>query len=388
MRTATEAMMPVGHEQESAGSESVVSSDFGVAIDLGTTHIRASLWDRTRKQNVRGALVANPQTRFGKDVLARLAAATESLPRAHELSTLAKDAIGAAISDVCTGAGVPTAAVRDIVIVGNTAMLALLTQEGYADLLNPETWNHRIECVFADPASVCSSWGLEAGCHIEVVQPLAGFVGSDLLAGVLAANLQEGPAGSLLIDFGANSEIALWDGTRLWATSTAGGPAFEWCGIHSGMPAQPGAIWRMKRASTATGFESEVIGNGEPKGICASGLVDAIAYLVESGILSIAGQPSGPARGKNHIALTEKETVFVDRRSVDAFQRAKAGVAAATQCLAADAGMTVADIRRVCVSGEFGSSLNIQNARSIGLLPLSILMRWSCAGIPHSTGVE
>jgi uncharacterized 2Fe-2S/4Fe-4S cluster protein (DUF4445 family) len=359
--------MPVGHALDGAGSG--LSGDLGVAVDLGTTHIRASLWDRANAVSIRGALVSNPQVRFGKDVLARLAAAAQSSTHAEEISALARDAIGAAIREVCNGAKVQTADVHHVTIVGNTAMLALLTMEGYAELLNPDTWNREVTCVFADPASTCASWGLNADCHIEVVQPLAGFVGSDLLAGVLASGLQEGPAGSLLIDFGANSEIALWDGSQLWATSTAGGPAFEWCGIHNGMPAEPGAIWRMKRASTATGFESEVIGNVEPRGICASGLVDAIAYLVETGVLSIAGQPSGTAKGKNRIALTEEEAVVVDRRSIDAFQRAKAGVAAATQCLVADARMTVNDIQHVCTSGEFGSNLDIQNAIAIGLLP-------------------
>jgi uncharacterized 2Fe-2S/4Fe-4S cluster protein (DUF4445 family) len=361
--------MSADHTREAARSESAAAAGFGVAVDLGTTHVRAALWDRTHDQNIRGALVANPQARFGKDVLARLAAAAESTSHAGEISALAQDAIGAGIREVCAGAGIPTSTVHDVAIVGNTAMLALLTQEGYADLLNPDTWNREIECTFDNPADVCSSWGLGADCHIEVVQPLAGFVGSDLLAGVLAEKLEENPAGSLLIDFGANSEIALWDGTQLWATSTAGGPAFEWCGIHGGMAAQPGAIWRMKRASSTLGLESEVIGNGEPKGICASGLVDAIAYLTESGTLSIAGQPAGSARGKNHIPLTDEESVFIDRRTVDAFQRAKAGVAAATQCLVANAGMMVTDIERVCVSGEFGSSLDIHNASSIGLLP-------------------
>jgi len=361
--------MPVGHTPQAAEPESSTTRDLGVAVDLGTTHIRASLWDRETGENLRGALVPNLQMRFGKDVLARLAAAAESSAQAEEVSMLAQDAIGAAIRDVCAGAGVRALDVCHVAIVGNTAMLALLTREGYANLLNPDSWNREIECVFADPASVCASWGLRADCHIDVVQPLAGFVGSDLLAGVLATELEKGPAGSLLIDFGANSEIALWDGSQLWATSTAGGPAFEWCGIHDGMPAEPGAIWRMKRVSTGTGFRSEVIGNTEPKGICASGLVDAIAYLVEAGTLSIAGQPSGTAKGKNRIALTEEETVVVDRRSVDAFQRAKAGVAAATQCLVAGAGMRVSDIQHVCAGGEFGSSLDIRNAISVGLLP-------------------
>ena len=88
---------------------------------------------------------------------------------------------------------------------------------------------------------------------MEVISPLAGFVGSDLLAGVLATRLTEQP-GSLLIDFGTNSEMALWDGQTLWVTSAAGGPAFESCGMQCGMPAEPGAIYRFGDHRTPADF--------------------------------------------------------------------------------------------------------------------------------------
>ena len=110
--------------------------------------------------------------------------------------------------------------------------------------------------------------GIHPQATLEVVSPLAGFVGSDLLAGVLATRLTEQP-GSLLIDFGTNSEMALWDGQTLWVTSAAGGPAFESCGMQCGMPAEPGAIHRFGPYASGE-LHFEVLDGGEAKGFCGS----------------------------------------------------------------------------------------------------------------------
>ena len=125
-------------------------------------------------------------------------------------------------------------------------------------------------------------WASELGIHpqatVEVIPPCAGFVGSDLLAGVLATRLTDQPGG-LLIDFGTNSEMALWDGRTLWITSAAGGPAFETSQLQCGMPAEPGAIYRVDRQQDSAELQFRVIGEGQAKGLCGSGLIDLIACL-------------------------------------------------------------------------------------------------------------
>ena len=345
------------------------TADFGVAVDLGTTEIRVSLINHRSCQQVGTGLLPNPQARFGGDILARLAVATESETRAREIGELARGAIVEAMTSMCATGGVSLEDLREVAIVGNTAMLTLLTGEGFAQLLEPEAWNRKIECDFADPAGIRAAWGLNASCQLRVVQPMAGFIGSDLLAGILATELEHGPAGSVLLDFGANTEIALWDGSRLWATSAAGGPAFEWCGIRCGMPAVPGAIWRVSCAPAPKNFELEVVGDGVACGLCGSGLVDAVACMLRSGLLTENGRLSGNARSQNLVALDDRGDVIVTPHDIDALQRAKAGVAAAVQCLLAAAGLTLADIERVCVSGAFGNHLNVDNALSLGLLP-------------------
>jgi uncharacterized 2Fe-2S/4Fe-4S cluster protein (DUF4445 family) len=341
----------------------------GAAVDLGTTEIRVCVWDLTRDERLGCETSPNPQVRFGQDVLSRLASAAEAPEQANHISSVALEAIGTSIRNVCSRHSAPHSAVASVAIVGNTAMLSLLTEQGYSELLRPSSWSRHLACRFADAKAVSSAWGLSPGCSLEVIQPLRGFVGSDLIAGLLATDLAAGRAGSLLIDFGANTEIALWDGARMWATSAAGGPAFESGGADFGALAQPGAVWRIERVASTAELDIAVIGDEQPRGFCASGLVDAVAHLLASGLLSPTGRFSGEAQGRSSIALRNGEGLAVSSRDVDALQRAKAGVAAASQCLLAHAGMSANDLTRVCVSGAFGSHLNIRNAVDIGLIP-------------------
>jgi uncharacterized 2Fe-2S/4Fe-4S cluster protein (DUF4445 family) len=177
------------------------------------------------------------------------------------------------------------------------------------------------------------------------------------------------PAGELLIDFGTNSEIALWDGTTLWATSAAGGPAFEGCGISCGMPAEPGAVFRVKPGPPGSGWHCKVIGDGAAQGICGSGLVDIIALLRREGRLNSAGR-FRKLEACQEISIFEGDNkLTLKSQDVDAFQRAKAAIGAGIGILLKQAGMTFGDIRHILVCGSFGRLLDLKNAQEIGLLP-------------------
>ena len=129
-------------------------------------------------------------------------------------------------------------------------MMVLLTGTDPRPLLQPDNWTNNIDCQPVDFEAWIKLLEVNPEADIDVISPLAGFVGSDLLAGAIATGMSQYP-GNLLIDFGTNSEMALWDGTTLWVTSAAGGPAFEGCGIKCGMPAEPGAIYRFKPGRVA-----------------------------------------------------------------------------------------------------------------------------------------
>jgi uncharacterized 2Fe-2S/4Fe-4S cluster protein (DUF4445 family) len=241
-------------------------------------------------------------------------------------------------------------------------MLALLSGRNHDLLLRPSHWMRSVDCLPHRP----DLWALPLGIHpragIEVIPPLAGFVGSDLLAGVVSTHLIEKGPGGLLVDFGTNSEIALWDGRVLRVTSAAGGPAFEGSGISCGAPADPGAIHRVSLRKGVLDFA--VISDGEPRGICGSGLVDLIAALVNKGQFA-PDVPQGGfvlARGAQSIVLT--------KRDVDVFQRAKAAIGTGIQVLLTQAAMELKDVRRIYVGGLFGRFLDVVNAQELGLLPV------------------
>ena len=193
-------------------------------------------------------------------------------------------------------------------------------------------------------------------------------MGSDLLAGVVATRLNDRP-GSLLIDFGTNSEMALWDGSSLWVTSAAGGPAFESCGVQCGMPAEPGAIYRVERHEGSGELNVQVIGGGVAKGLCGTGLVDLVALLRGTGELKPTGKFASPYSGDSFVIQKEGPTIRLTKGDVDMFQRAKAAIGVGMKTLLGNAKMGATDLQRVCVCGVFGARLNTRNARLVGLLP-------------------
>jgi len=343
---------------------------YGVAVDLGTTHIRVALWDRKHGKRIATRRGPNPQGAYGADVLNRLDAARAHPDRAAVLAKLARTAIIQAVRDILArdvGEVTPMLAeIGQVLIVGNTAMLALLTEHGGAALVDPAYWQQTIDCRPADAAAWQSQWFMP-NAAIVMPTPVAGFIGSDLIADLIATRLTAGPAGSMLIDVGTNTEIALWDGQHLHVTSVPGGPAFEGVGIRHGMPAEPGAICRVRAADD--GFTCETIGGSAARGICGSGLADAIAVLLAQGKLKPSGR-FAVSPGPEGFALdptNPKSTITgID---VDAFQRAKAATAAAMAQLLLQANLHWNDLQRLCVCGAFGHTLDIAHAQAVGLLP-------------------
>jgi uncharacterized 2Fe-2S/4Fe-4S cluster protein (DUF4445 family) len=344
-----------------------VKKPYGVAVDLGTTHISLSLFDLTSARLLAGRHGLNPQATFGADVMTRLVAAAESPEQVQDLRRQSIEAIGSVLTDIALRDGINLQQVVRLMLVGNTAMIALMSGRNSNLLLQPSHWMSSIDCLPFDTEEWVSEWGIHSQAAIKVLPPLAGFVGSDLLAGVVAANLTEQEAGSLLVDFGTNTEIALWDGKILWVTSAAGGPAFEGSGLRNGLPAEPGAIYRVTMQEGIP--ECAVIADGEPLGICGTGLVDLVAELVRSGILTAKGRFVSTVPPEGFVLVRGDQDIVLSKEDVDLFQRAKAAIGVGIQVLLEQACMEYGDIRCICVSGAFGAALDVVNAQEIGLLP-------------------
>lgn len=334
----------------------------GAAVDLGTTHVTVAVFDLISGQLLAARWGRNPQGRFGADVVTRLVAA-EHPATAAELAGLARRAIGEAFADIAAREGLDPARIGRIVVVGNTAMTALLANRNHGLLLQPAHWLSPIDCLPRE-----FDWGADLGtaAAVELAPPLGGFVGSDLLAGLVAGDFLTGAEPALFVDFGTNSEIVLRAGGRLWATAAAGGPAFEGGAGRCGMPAEAGAIYRVD-------FDGDgrpvcaVLGDDRPRGICGSGLVDLVAGLRQRGVITPTGKF---ADGALAYAVTAGEhPLRLTLADIDALQRAKAAIGAGIAVLCGQAGIRVGALRRVVAAGLFGRYLDVAHAQAIGLLP-------------------
>ncbi|WKY47906.1 ASKHA domain-containing protein [Eubacteriaceae bacterium ES3] len=341
-----------------AGQEPV--SKYGLAVDLGTSNIRVSLWDLGKRKRITGRIGSNKQGEFGSDILRRIRAACEDEKNVQVMSRLVREFLGEVIEDIEKKEFINKKEIGKVTVVGNTAMLTLLTGQNYQLMLNPENWEKEIACEFVDQALWSAELGIANEAEIEVIQPLYGFVGSDLLASVLMAQMVTDDRISLLVDFGTNSEIALWDKKCLWVTSASGGPAFEGYGIRFGMPASPGAVCQVDSLDQQEAFQ--VVDGRTAVGLCGSAVVDMIALGLEAGVVS--------EKGKLNVSdgrLSMTDDIFLDERDIDVFQRAKSAVGSGISCLLDQA--HVKEIERLIIAGSFGRYLNEEHARAVGLIP-------------------
>ena len=341
----------------------------GFAIDLGTTHISLTLWDLVEKKRLTGRTGLNLQYIFGADVMTRVMAATQSPQQAEEISKLAYDSIRQGIYDICSREGYDSLKIKSICIVGNTPEITLLTKHNYELLIQPKYWTSQIDFGQVDTQKCCETFNISKDAEIHICNPLAGFVGSDLLGGVISTDMTSHSKPGLLIDFGTNTEIALWDGSDLWATSAAGGPAFEGCGMTSGMSAEPGAIFQIKNKSDMHHFEYQVISNKEPEGICGSGFVDLIAQLLKADLINTKGKFKSEKMQNGFAFLKDFQNIIITSNDIDLFQRAKAAIGTGIQCLLASSGIQLNQLETIFICGVFGRFLNIGNAKTLGLLP-------------------
>lgn len=321
---------------------------FGVAIDLGTTTVVAQLIDLATAQVHAVNTALNGQAVHGSDIMSRVQhALTPS--GAKELRDIIRCGLGAMI------AGFDVPAIADVVIVGNTVMHHLFCGIDVEPLSHYpfEPVRDGLECL--QPEEL----GWPRGGRVRFLPCLGGFVGSDILAGILATSLHESAEPVALMDLGTNGEVVVGTRDRLYCASTAAGPAFEGGRIGAGMRAATGAISEVSIRDGA--LISTVIGGGTARGVCGSGLVDAVACGLEAGLV----QPNG--RLKNG-PLTLAPGIALQQSDIRELQLAKGAIAAGLDLLAARCGLTPDALSRIYLAGAFGNYVNRASARRIGLI--------------------
>ncbi len=336
---------------------------FGVAVDIGTTTLVAQLVELSTGRILASHTALNPQGIHGSDVMSRLEYASTEAARV-ELRSLIRVEVGTLVAECLTTADLPRDHLTQVVLVGNTAMHHLFSG------LELETLT-RAPFEPADTGLQESSagdlgWDIAGDVAVRFLPCLGGFIGSDILAGVLATRMHESSALSALIDLGTNGEIVIGNAENLLCASTAAGPAFEAGGIAQGMRATRGAIDQVNVGRNAADeLRCHVVGGGRAKGICGSGLVDAVAAGLDSGLI----EPSGRLAGDGVKKLDLVDSVRLTQQDIRQLQLAKGAIAAGIRILLMRLGKSERDLERVFLAGAFGNYINRASAERIGLIP-------------------
>jgi uncharacterized 2Fe-2S/4Fe-4S cluster protein (DUF4445 family) len=380
---------------------------FGIAFDLGTTTVVATLLDLTSGMPVAVQSMLNKQQPFGADVITRISAIMMDPQALEKLSGLAHEALDELAQGVCEEGGVSPDEVYEVAIAGNATMTHIVLG------IDPEPLGVApfIMSTKLFPEILARQVGVKVNEQARAVMfPAFGaYVGGDIVAGLLASGMDRDSRLRLFLDIGTNCEVVLGNSDRLVATAAPAGPAFEGAAIRCGMRAAPGAIEVVKM--TPDQLELGVIGDVEAQGLCGSGLVDAVAELVQLKLLDSTGRfvPDEDALAlapglKGRLTQLGQERVFVlhwrgdvgdvaqsiylSQRDVRELQFAKASIATGWRILLEEAGLKVEDLQQVLLAGSFGSYLSPASAIRIGLVPTLPVLRVVSAGNVAGEGAK
>jgi uncharacterized 2Fe-2S/4Fe-4S cluster protein (DUF4445 family) len=359
---------------------------FGLAIDIGTTSVVTTLMELESGEQLAAVSSLNPQAVFGGDLMSRIAFAQFDASNLRKLQTRIVGLLNQHIDQITRESGVLAKWIYKVVIVGNTCMHHLLLGidpsyvglAPYAPVLRQPLVLPARELFLKLPpeARVC------------LLPLVAGFVGADAVAVALATRLDESPALRIAVDIGTNGEVLLGSRDRLWACSAPAGPALEGAQIHHGMRAAIGAIDRVELE--AGDLHLHTIGDAPAQGLCGSGLVDAVAALLDLGVLDWTGlidvdaRDRLPAPVRSRVAMRGEERLVVLARvgehgaqheitltqdDVRQVQLCKAAIASGVAMLQHVAAVPLERVEELMLAGGFGNYLSVRSALRIGLIP-------------------
>lgn len=384
---------------ESGGS----GQRYGIAFDIGTTTVVGMLWDLCENRLIDTIAKTNPQGRYGADVISRITYSSQSEENRNQLQVLIVECFNEMLDAFSIQYQIDQALFRKATVVGNTTMSHLFLGYNPASLAVAP-----FEPAFIGPVSrTAEQMGLhmEPNAEIAVIPNIAGHVGSDIVGVMLASGLKHRPGITLAIDIGTNGEILVGGKGSMLTCSTAAGPAFEGARIYHGMRAADGAIERVEIKDGELNIK--VIGNKPPVGICGSGLIDAIAQMLDAGIISFKGNllsredaavkdlPGALAdrlrKGENgnEFVLARRDRdddIVINQKDIREVQLAKGAILAGALILLQDIGAGPSDLDEILLAGAFGSYIDKRNALRIGLLPNAGLEKVSYIGNAAGVG--
>jgi uncharacterized 2Fe-2S/4Fe-4S cluster protein (DUF4445 family) len=387
---------------------------FGVAVDIGTTTVVAKLVDMTDGHPLATQADLNPQARYGDDVISRINYAQTDAKLA-ELHKAIIDCINELTVKLCSQASIDTKQIYEMCVVGNTTMNHIFLKLPVVQLGQAPYKAFSLDAKDLSPKKIALQ--INPAGNIHTVENIAGFVGSDTVAVALAVDINSAQDLTLVVDIGTNGEIVLGTADKLYAASCAAGPAFEGARISCGSRAMEGAIQAV--VINEADIDLDVIGNCPPYSICGSGLIDAVAVLLDLGIIDKTGRFANPGKlppaicsrivkynnqpafvlaerrpsfarrsGLREGGATSDERLLLTQQDIREVQLAKAAVRAGIKLLQKKIGLEDDDIKQVLLAGAFGNYIRRESALRIGLLPNLPLERIHFIGNAAASGAE
>jgi uncharacterized 2Fe-2S/4Fe-4S cluster protein (DUF4445 family) len=369
----------------------------GLAMDIGSTKLAVFLLDLESGAILSQAGVMNPQISFGEDVVSRIAYANKGDEERKQLQSRLVDTINQALAEFCAKEGICRDQIVDIVAVGNTAIHHLFTGLPVEPLGEAPYSPVQADAMYFPAAEI----GLEAAAGAWVYLPpnIAGYVGADHISALIATRSYiNNDHTSLLVDIGTNTEISLIHAGRVLSCSCASGPAFEGAHIRDGMRAAPGAIERIH--ISASSVRPVTIAAQPPVGICGSGILNAVAEMLDSTVINDRGvlnQKDGRVRqvnGKSEFLLVpsnetgHERDIVVTRRDINEIQLAKGAIRGGLEILLKEAGIAPEQVDDYIIAGAFGTHLDLKSALRVGMFPCLGLDRFHQVGNAAGVGAR
>jgi uncharacterized 2Fe-2S/4Fe-4S cluster protein (DUF4445 family) len=339
---------------------SPMGKGYGLAVDIGTTTVAVDLLFLDAGTDMYQAADMNRQRIRGEDVLTRMQYAADG--GTAELQRLVRESINDLL-DSFERKDFKPEKIKSVYIAGNTVMTHLFMGVDPSPIRRPP-----YEPVFKRAETTGDLSGLHISPQAKVVcmPSIASYVGGDVTSDIVDSGMDQSDNLALLIDVGTNGEVALGDREMMMTCSSSAGPAFEGGGMSSGMLAKPGAIDSVKIHDGKISFT--VIGGGEPRGICGSGIIDLVAQLAKAGMLDrrgnfteISGADDGVLRITNGVSVTQDDIQNVIMT--------KAAIYSAASTMVRNLGVGFGDVSKVYIAGGFGNFINMESAIAIGLFP-------------------
>ncbi|MEM2573704.1 MAG: ASKHA domain-containing protein, partial [Candidatus Jordarchaeales archaeon] len=372
---------------------------FGYAVDIGTTKLAGYLLDLSSGRVVAVDSLMNPQIPYGEDVIARITYASRGSREQRRLQRAVIGAINQILGSLLEKTGVKREEVYEMVAVGNTAMhhLALGICPRYLALSPYTPANRKGVNVTARSLGV----KINPSGNVYFLPIIGGFVGADTTGVLLATEIYKRDEICLAIDIGTNTEVILGNKEEILACSCASGPAFEGAHIRHGMRAATGAIERISIKEDLE-VEYRTIDGGKPRGICGSAMVDFLAEALKAGLIDVTGvfnkeisseRLRGGERGLEFVVAWREETstgedIVVTQNDIKEILLAKAAIHTGISILMRKKGVAEEDVDVFFVAGAFGSYINPENARIIGMYPELPLEKIRAVGNAAGTGAR